>query len=102
MLVIAEMPSKAELDSSGAQDIDANNDHMMVTMARGNFEGFTKHDVQKTQESRRLQGVIGNPTEREFAGMVHEKLIADCLVTVRNVHDANHFFALTLLTSGAR
>jgi hypothetical protein len=48
----------------------------MVNTVRGNFEGYTKHDIKKAQEGRHLQGMIGNPTERKFLGMVHEKLIA--------------------------
>ncbi len=37
--------------------------------------------------------MIGNPTERELKGMVHEKLIADCPVTVQDVHNANQIFS---------
>jgi hypothetical protein len=36
--------------------------------------------------------MIGNPTEQEFAGMVHEKLITNCPVTVQDVHNANQIF----------
>jgi hypothetical protein len=36
---------------------------MMVNTVRGNFEGYTKHNIKKVQEARRLQGMIGNPTE---------------------------------------
>jgi hypothetical protein len=40
--------------------------------------------------------MIGNPTEQEFAGMVHEKLIVNCPVTVQDVHNANQIFGLNL------
>jgi hypothetical protein len=53
-------------------------DVMMVSTVRMNYEGFTKHEIKMAQEARRLQGMIGNPTEREFEGMVREKLIANC------------------------
>jgi hypothetical protein len=36
--------------------------------------------------------MVGNPTKREFMGMVHEKLIANCPVTVRDIHNANQMF----------
>ncbi len=36
--------------------------------------------------------MIGNPTERELVGLVHEKLIANCPVTVQDVHNANRIF----------
>ncbi len=64
----------------------------MVHTVRGNFEGYTKHNIKKAQEARLLQGMIGNPTEREFKGMVREKLIANCPVTVRNIQNADQIF----------
>jgi len=36
--------------------------------------------------------MIGNPTEKEPEGMVCEKLIANCPVTVQDVHNANRIF----------
>ncbi len=35
---------------------------------------------------------MGNPTERELAGMVREKLIANCPVTIQDIHNANRIF----------
>jgi hypothetical protein len=68
----------------------------MVNTVRGNFEGYTKHDIKKVQEARHLQGMIGNPTEHEFKGMVREKLIANCPVTVHNIHNAHQIFCPNL------
>ncbi len=68
------------------------NNFAMVNTVRGNFEGYTKHDIKKAQEARCLQGIIRNPTEREFKGMVHEKLIAKCPVTVRDIQNAHQIF----------
>ncbi len=62
---------------------------VMVNTVRGNFEGYTKHDIKKVQEASRLQGMIGNPTECKFEGMVREKLIANCPVTVRDIQNAH-------------
>ncbi len=62
---------------------------MLVNTVRENFESFTKHVIEKATEARCLQGMIGNPTEREFTGMVHEKLITNCTVTVRDIKNAN-------------
>jgi hypothetical protein len=36
--------------------------------------------------------MIGNPTECKFVGMVREKLIANCPVTVRNIQNAHRNF----------
>ena len=36
--------------------------------------------------------MIGNPTKREFAGMVCEKLISNCPVTVHDINNSNRIF----------
>jgi hypothetical protein len=36
--------------------------------------------------------MIANPTEREFSGMVHEQLLTNCPVTVRDIDNANRIF----------
>ncbi len=40
----------------------------------------------------KLEDFIGNPTERELTGMVRKKLIANCPVTVQDIHNANRIF----------
>ena len=64
----------------------------MVTTVCKNFEGYTKHNKKKAQEARRSQGMTGSATDREFAGMVREKLITNCPVTVQDIHNANQIF----------
>ena len=56
------------------------------------FEGHTKHDIAKAKEARRLWGMIGNPTNKEFKGMIREKLITNRPVTVQDVENSNHIF----------
>jgi hypothetical protein len=63
--------------------------YMLVNTMRENFKGFTRHNIEKATEAQCLQGMIGNPTEREFTGMVHEKLITNCPVTVHDIKNAN-------------
>ncbi len=75
---------------------DSRVEWMLVKTVQANFEGFTRREVEKTNEVQYLQGMIGNPTEREFAGMVCEKLITNFPVTVRNVNNANHIFGPNL------
>jgi hypothetical protein len=65
---------------------------MLVNTVRGNFEGYTRHDIERAKEARRIQGMIANPTEKEFAGMVHERLLTNCPITVRDVDNANRIF----------
>jgi hypothetical protein len=69
---------------------------VMVNTPRANFEGYFKCDIEKTQEARCLQGMIVNPTEHDFVGMVHEKLITNCPVTIFNIQNANRIFGPNL------
>jgi hypothetical protein len=65
---------------------------MLVNTVQANFEGFTRRKVKKANEVQCQQGMIGNPTKRQFAGMVHENLITNCPVTVHNINNANRIF----------
>ena len=60
--------------------------HLVQTLERV----FNK--VKKAKEVQRIQGMIANPTEREFAGMVREQLLTNCPVTMRDVDNANRIF----------
>ena len=64
----------------------------MVNTVHKNFEGYTKHDLEKVKKVRRLQGMVGNPTKCKFVGMVHDKLIANCPITVRDIDNPNQVF----------
>jgi hypothetical protein len=88
MLVTADI-SEEEYDKEAES---ATEECMMVTTVRGNLEGYTRHEIEKAKEARRLQGMIGNPTEKELMGMVREKLIDNCPVTVQDVHNTNRIF----------
>jgi hypothetical protein len=53
---------------------DVSNDDglMLVNTVRGNFEGYTRKEIERAREARQIQGMIANPTEREFSAMVRE------------------------------
>ena len=99
MLITNTGMGDEEEEEDGGDDTDANSedqeekdDFVMVNTVRKNFEGFTKHEIKKAQEARRLQGMIGIPMDREFVGMVREKLIANCPINVKDIQNANHIF----------
>jgi hypothetical protein len=84
------------IETDNKTTTSSDNGFMMVNSVRANLEGYTKHDIKKAQEARHLQGMIGNPTERDFVGMVREKLIANSPVTVCNIQNANQIFGPNL------
>ncbi len=48
--------------------------------------------IGKWEKAQCIQGMIANPTEKEFAGMMNERLLTNCPVTVRDVDNANRIF----------
>ncbi len=73
-------------------DPESNIELMLLNIVRGNFEGYTCHKVKRAREAQHIQGMIANPTEREFAGMVREQILTNCPVTVCDVDNANQIF----------
>ncbi len=90
--VVEFKPSEKGLHYHNTCKEDSNIKHMLVNTVRENFEGHTKHDIAKAKEAQRLQGMVGNPTDKELKGIVREKLITNCPVTVEHVENANRIF----------
>ncbi len=90
--IVEFKPSAWGLHYHNVSDPESNIELMLVNTVRGNFEGYTCHKVERAREARRIQGMIANPTEREFAGMVHEQFLTNCPVTVSDVDYAYQIF----------
>ncbi len=90
--IVEFKPSAWGLHYHDVTDLESNIKLMLMNTARGNFEGYTRHKVERSREARRIQGIIANLTEREFAGMVHEQLWTNCPVSIRDVDNANQIF----------
>ncbi len=90
--IVEFKPSNQGLHYHDVSDENSNIEMMLVNTVRGNFEGYTHHDIKRVKEARCIQGMIANPTEKEFAGMVRKRLLTNCPVTVRNVDNANRIF----------
>ncbi len=97
--IVEFKPSNQGLHYHDVSDKNSNIEMMLVNTVQGNFKGYTRHDIKRAKEAQRIQGMIANPTEKEFAGLVHERLLTNCPVTVRNVDNANQIFGPDLLAS---
>jgi len=75
-------PSAQGLHNHDVSDASSNIELMLVNMVRENFEGCSRHKVKKAKEARRIQGMIVDPTKREFDGMLCEQLLTNCPVTM--------------------
>ena len=80
--IVEFKPSAQGLHYYDVSDASSNIELILVNTVRENFEGYSCHKVEKAKEAQCIQGMIVNPTEREFAGMVHEQLLTNCPVTV--------------------
>jgi hypothetical protein len=90
--IVEFKPCERGLHYLDVSDDESNIGLMLVNTVRGNLEGYTRKEIERAREARRIQGMIANPTEREFSAMVHEKLLANCPVTVQDVNNAHHIY----------
>ncbi len=61
-------------------------------MVRHNYEGFTKKEVLQAKEARCAMGLLGNPSESKFMGMVSNNMITNCPVTTTAITNARSNF----------
>ncbi len=94
--IVEFKPCKRGLHYHDVSNDESNIGLMLVNAMRGNFEWYTRKKIERAREARRIQGMIANPTEREFSTMVHEKLLANCPVTVQDVNNAHHIYGRDL------
>ena len=65
-------------------------DHLhIIKTVRENYEGFTKKQVQRATEARRILLMTGVPTERAFKSMVRLNQLQDCPVTIDDVKNSH-------------
>ena len=64
----------------------------LVHMVRSNCEGFTKKDIKATKAARKLQGMIGSPSEKYYGGMVSSNMIKKCPIDSTDVSNACAIF----------
>ena len=64
----------------------------LVQTVRGNYEGYTKHEVLKAKEVRRAQAMLGNPSKADYKGMVSHNLIPNFPITSSDITNARAIF----------
>ena len=63
-----------------------------VQTVRGNYEGYTKREVLRTKEARQGQALLGNPSEKDYRGMVSSNMIKNCPISTSDVSNARAIF----------
>ena len=63
-----------------------------IQTVRGNYKGYTKREVTQAKEARRAQAMMGNPSEKDYKGMVSNNLIPNCPIISKDVSNARTIF----------
>ena len=64
----------------------------LVQTVRSNYEGFTKKETKANKAARKLQGIIGSPSEKDYGGKVSSNMIKNCPIDSTNVSNARAIF----------
>ena len=76
-------------------DLDASVYDVATTLVHtvsSNYEGFTKKDIKAANAARKLQGMIGSPSEKDYRGMVISNMIKSCPIYSTDVSNARTIF----------
>ena len=69
------------------------NAHMLMVMTiKENIKRYTKQAVDGAVKARCLQGMMGHPSQRDFANLVHDQLVQNCPITTNDVTNAYNIF----------
>ena len=58
---------------------------MLVETVQGNYEGFTKNKILRAKQARCAQAMMGNPSKKDYKGLVSNHLISNFSVTGTNI-----------------
>ncbi len=78
---------------AGADEDDASDEGTaFLQTVKGNYEGYMKREVLRATEACRRQALLGNPSEKDYEGMVSSNMIANCLISTSDVTNARAIF----------
>ena len=75
---------------------------ILVQTVRRNYEGFTKKNIKTAKSARKLQGMIGSPSEKGYGGMVSSNMIKTAQLIQPMYPILAQYLNQTLLVSGGR
>ncbi len=67
-----------------------------VQTVRKNYEGYTKQEVLRAKEACQGQALLGNPSKKDYQGMVSSNMIKNCPISTSDVSNARAIFGLDL------
>jgi hypothetical protein len=75
------------------QNCDSKAEHTtLVKTVRGNYEGCMKRDIVRAKEVRHAQAMMGNPSKKDYKGVVSNHLISNCPITHTDIINARAIY----------
>jgi hypothetical protein len=63
-----------------------------VQTVQENYKGHTKREVMRVKEARRAQAMMGNPSKKDFKGMVSNNMVPNCPIDCHNITNVHTIF----------
>jgi hypothetical protein len=89
---VARMLLQMVEDTKADEDLTVEVGANFVQTVRRNYEGYTKREVLQAKEARRGQAMLGNPSEKDYQGLVSGNLVNNCPISSSNVSNARAIF----------
>jgi hypothetical protein len=65
---------------------------MHVQTVQGNYKDHTKREVMRAKEARRAQGMMGNPSKKDFKGMVSNNMVPNFPIDCHDIANTHNIF----------
>lgn len=65
---------------------------MMMNTVRENMKSYTKREVRRAEEARRLMTIIGRPSEQQMKRILDERQLKDCVIKGQDIINARNIF----------
>jgi hypothetical protein len=88
-------PNAAHLLVTSSQPTDG---HLHVNNVRLNYEGFTKKQILRANDARRLMQMVALPSERALQSMVRLNMLQNCPITNDDIKNANTIWGSDIAT----
>lgn len=83
-------PTKKGLYAS--QILESSSEPMMVNTVAQNKKGYTRREVRRAEEARRLLEIVGRPSERQLRALLEERQLRNCDITEQDFVNARAIF----------
>jgi hypothetical protein len=90
--MLLQMVKDTKADKNRTVKVGAN----FVQTVRRNYEGYTKQEALHAKEARWGQAMLGNPSEKDYQGLVSRNLINNCPISLSDMSNARAIFGSDL------